>query len=363
METKFQVSEFIAYCNQTLEYAYSNCVIEGEVSSLKTSQGKWVFFDLKDDGGSISCFIPVWSLRVPVEDGMKVVVKGTPKITEWGKFSFTVQQIMPVGQGNIKKSFELLKKKLEKEGLFDPAKKRPLPRDLTNIGIISSTQAAGYADFIKIVNERWGGLNLQVCHTQVQGLAAPDQIIRALNYLNEHSEVEVIAIIRGGGSADDLACFNDEKLVRAIAASKIPVITGIGHEVDESLSDLAADVVASTPSNAAQMLTKDKKAEINNLHDNISRIKNTIISRIDLLANDSNMKVRSVATRIYSEIDSKTHFVLNLEKVLENLNPEKVLKNGYAIVTGKVEIGSTINVETLDYNIGAKVESLKKKEK
>ena len=262
METKFSVSDFIAYCNQTLEYAYTGCTIEGEVSEMKTSQGKWVFFSLKDEGGSIDCFIPIWQLRVPIEDGMKVLVRGTPKLTNWGKFSFTIQAIQPVGQGNIKKSYELLKKKLTAEGLFAPEKKRPLPRDLTKIGVISSAQAAGYADFIKIVNERWGGLEILVCHTQVQGLVAPDQIIRALNYLNEHSEVEVIAIIRGGGSADDLACFNDEKLVRAIAASKIPVITGIGHEVDESLSDLAADVVASTPSNAAQMLTKDKKAEI-----------------------------------------------------------------------------------------------------
>jgi exodeoxyribonuclease VII large subunit len=358
---KFSVSEFIAYCNQTLEYAYTGCTVEGEVSEMKTSQGKWVFFSLKDDEGSIDCFIPIWQLRVPIEDGMKVVVRGTPKLTNWGKFSFTVQAIQPVGQGNIKKSFELLKKKLEKEGLFNPAKKRPLPRDLSKIGVISSTQAAGYADFIKIVNERWGGLELQVCHTQVQGLVAPDQIIRALNYLNERAEVEVIAIIRGGGSADDLACFNDEKLVRAIAASKIPVITGIGHEIDESLSDLAADVVASTPSNAAQMLTHDKKAEIKNLHDNISRIYTQISSRIDLLSNDARMKTLSIASKIYSDIESKLSATINLEKVLEGLNPDNILKNGYAIVTGKVEIGSEIEIETYRSKINANITNIKEK--
>ena len=106
METKFSVSEFIAYCNQTLEYAYSDCIIEGEVSSVKTSQNKWVFFDLKDEEGSVNCFIPVWQLRTPIEDGMEVVVRGVPKLTAWGKFSITVQAIMPVGEGNIKKSFE-----------------------------------------------------------------------------------------------------------------------------------------------------------------------------------------------------------------------------------------------------------------
>ena len=361
MENKFSVSDFIAYCNQTLEYAYTGCVVEGEVSEMKTSQGKWVFFSLKDKGGSIDCFIPIWQLRVPIEDGMKIVVRGTPKLTNWGKFSFTVQAIQPVGQGNIKKSFELLKKKLTKEGLFDPAKKRPLPRDLSKIGVISSTQAAGYADFIKIVNERWGGLELQVCHTQVQGLAAPDQIIRALNYLNERGEVEIIAIIRGGGSADDLACFNDEQLVRAIAASKIPVITGIGHEVDESLSDLAADVIASTPSNAAQMLTKDKKAEIRNLHDNISRIYTQICSRIDLLSNDAKLKTLSISSRILSVIEGLEGRIKSTESILKSLNPENVLKNGYAILRGKVEIGSEIEITTHDKDIAAKVTNVRER--
>lgn len=361
METKFSVSDFIAYCNQTLEYAYTGCTVEGEVSEMKTSQGKWVFFSLKDEGGSIDCFIPIWQLRIPIEDGMKVIVRGTPKLTNWGKFSFTIQAIQPVGQGNIKKSFELLKKKLEKEGLFDPAKKRPLPKDLTKIGVISSTQAAGYADFIKIINERWGGLELQVCHTQVQGLVAPDQIIRALNYLNEHSEVEVIAIIRGGGSADDLACFNDEKLVRAIAASKIPVITGIGHEVDESLSDLAADVIASTPSNAAQMLTKDKKAEIRNLHDNISRISAQISSRIELLMNDVKLKTLSISSRIISVIESYEGKIKSTESILKSLNPENILKNGYAILTGKIEVGEEIGITTHKNSISAKVTSIKER--
>ena len=361
METKFSVSDFIAYCNQTLEYAYTGCTIEGEVSEMKTSQNKWVFFSLKDEGGSIECFIPIWQLRVPIEDGMKVLVRGTPKLTNWGKFSFTIQAIQPVGQGNIKKSYELLKKKLTAEGLFAPEKKRPLPRDLTKIGVISSTQAAGYADFIKIVNERWGGLEISVCHTQVQGLVAPDQIIRALNYLNEHSEVEVVAIIRGGGSADDLACFNDEKLVRAIAASKIPVITGIGHEVDESLSDLAADVVASTPSNAAQMLTRDKKAEIKNLHDNISRIYAQITSRIDLLSNDVKLRTLSISSRILSVIESYEGKIKSTVSILKSLNPENILKNGYAILRGEIEVGSEINITTHDKDIAATIKSVKER--
>ena len=346
MENKFSVSEFIAYCNQTLEYAYTGCTIEGEVLNVKTSQNKWVFFSLKDEEGNIDCFIPIWQLRIPIEDGMKVLVRGTPKLTNWGKFSLTVQAIMPVGQGSIKKSFELLKQKLEKEGLFDPAKKRILPTNLSKIGVISSTQAAGYADFIKIINERWGGLELKVCHTQVQGLVAPDQ---------------VIAIIRGGGSADDLACFNDEALVRAIAASKIPVITGIGHEIDESLSDLAADVRASTPSNVAQMLTKDKQAELRNLHATISRIHQQITSRFDLVSDNLKSQIAGVVSKIYLEIDSKINETKNYQKIIESLNPDNILKNGYAILTGKPQVNGEIKIETFHQKIVAKVLKIKEK--
>ena len=266
----FTPTEFISVVNQTLEYAYSPVVVTGEVASFKVNQGKWVFFDLKNEESSVSCFMTLWSLRQPLEDGMKVMVRAVPKLTKWGEFSLTVSAVQPVGEGSLKKAYELLKKKLTAEGLFDPAKKRLLPEDLTRIGVISSIQAAGYADFIKIINARWGGMKVQVAHTQVQGLDAPDQIIRALKYFNERAEVQAIAILRGGGSADDLSCFNDEQLVREIASSRIPVITGIGHEVDESLCDLAADVRASTPSNAAEILTRDKMEELSK----VSRLMN-----------------------------------------------------------------------------------------
>ena len=130
----FTPTEFIAVVNQTLEYAYSSVTIVGEVASFKVNQGKWVFFDLKDEESSISCFMSLWSLRTPLEDGMKVAVTGLPKLTKWGKFSLTVQSVRPVGEGSLKKAYELLKKKLIEEGLFDVGKKRSLPSDLTKLG-------------------------------------------------------------------------------------------------------------------------------------------------------------------------------------------------------------------------------------
>ena len=354
----YSVSDFQAVCNQIMETAFSGVVIEGEVASFKINQGKFVFFDLKDEQSSVGCFMMKFALRFPLEDGMKVRVCAVPKLTNWGKFSLTVQAIMPVGEGSLKKSFELLKKKLTSEGLFAPERKRPLPIPLTKIGVISSTQAAGYADFCKILNERWGGLEVQVAHTQVQGMVAADQIIRALKYFNERSEVEVIAVIRGGGSADDLAVFNDEALVRAIAASKIPVITGIGHDVDESLCDLAADVVASTPSNAAQMLTRDRKEVIANCQADVKRINNLLNTKIDELVAQNRGEIERIEQQIVVKITSMEQEVQAQIKILAQLNPENVLARGYALVTGNIDIGNVVKITTSKTEIDAKIEKI-----
>ena len=402
----FTPTEFIAVVNQTLEYAYSPVLVTGEVASFKVNQGKWVFFDLKDEESSVSCFMTLWSLRVPLEDGMKVVVRAVPKLTKWGKFSLTVEAVKPVGEGSLKKAYEMLKKKLTAEGLFDQAKKRKLPEDITRIGVISSRQAAGYADFIKIINARWGGMKVEVAHTQVQGIDAPDQMIRALKYFNERGKAQVIALIRGGGSADDLSCFNDEKLVREIAASKIPVITGIGHEVDESLADLAADVRASTPSNAAEMLTKDRKVEREKLRRSIRTARQAIFQEIDRkssevkvpiieqgqrivrlvdAATDSNReqlrrimnllrskylipmlslvqeKTQRLMARIQEELARMQSELLHQQKLLEVLNPEKVLKQGYAILAGKISPGERLKITTSKQEIDATITNVKER--
>lgn len=171
-EKPYQVSELIQRCNFALERELGETLVEGEVASFKVNQGKWVFFDLKEGESSVSCFMPLSQLTVALSDGMQVRVRATPKLTRWGKFSLTIRRIIPVGEGSIKKSFELLKKKLTTEGLFDPARKRPLPVDPTKIGVISSTAAAGYIDFLKILENRWGGLEIKTINTQVQGIAA-----------------------------------------------------------------------------------------------------------------------------------------------------------------------------------------------
>ena len=385
MENSFTPTEFISVVNQTLEYAYSSVVVVGEVASFKVNQGKWVFFDLKDEESSVGCFMTLWSLRQPLEDGMKVMVRAVPKLTKWGKFSLTVSTVQPVGEGSLKKAYELLKKKLTAEGLFDPAKKRPLPKDLTKIGVISSTQAAGYADFIKIINARWGGMKVTVAHTQVQGMDAPDQIIKALRYFNERADVQVIAILRGGGSADDLSCFNDEKLVREIAGSRTPVITGIGHEVDESLSDLAADVRASTPSNVAEILTHDRAEELAKMSRLMNRTKQALTQQIERARSENLEKIQKVSRglvtkyiepilatnktkmtqllqKIQGEMQVLQQNVQNKIKLLEVLNPEKVLAQGYAILSGKISPGNVVKITTFKNEIEAEIKNIKERE-
>ncbi len=352
----FSVGDFLAVVNQTLEYAYPFVEIEGEVASFKVNQNKFVFFDLKDGNSSVGCFMTVWQLRIPIEDGMKVVVRAVPKVTQWGKFSLTVQSIRPSGEGSLKKSFELLVAKLDKEGLFSPERKRTLPSMPQHIAVISSTQAAGYADFVKILNDRWGGAQVDVAHVQVQGEAAPDQIIRAIRYFNEQEKLpEVLVIIRGGGSADDLSAFNDELLAREIAGSRIPTLVGVGHEVDQSLADMVADVRAATPSNAAQIVVPDKREIARWTRQKVLGI----VPRLDHVVGAYHAATRQSLERAWTKIDQRQQKyedrLLSTRRVLVELNPRQALQRGYAIVRGSVRVGTSIEVETAEQLIQAEV--------
>lgn len=362
MTPKLSVSDFIALTNQTLEYAYPTVEIEGEVASFKVNQGKYVFFDIKDAGASVGCFMMVFALRVPIEDGMKVIISANPKLTQWGKFSLTVRAIRPSGEGSLKKSFEILKAKLDTEGLFAPERKRLLPQSPKHIAVISSTQAAGYADFVKILNDRWGGIKVDVAHVQVQGTSAPDQIIKAIKYFNERDVLpEAVVIIRGGGSADDLSAFNDELLVRAIAGSRIPTLVGVGHEIDESLSDLAADRSAATPSNAAQIIVPDKNEVIRSVQSNVR----TLLPRMDRIIDEQRAEVRGLVQNSLQIVDQYIDDRLAENRqsltILTQLDPRRILERGYALLRGEVTIGSKIEIETKRSIIKAEVQDVTSK--
>ena len=362
MTPRFSVSDFLAVVNQSLEVAFGAVEVEGEIASFTVNHQKYVFFDLKDASGSVGCFMTVWQLRTPLEDGMRVVARAVPKVTPWGKFSLTVTHVQPVGEGSLKKSLELLRAKLEKEGLFDPERKRALPSMPARVGVISSTAAAGYADFMKIASDRFSSVEFLVANVQVQGSVAADQMIRAIEYFNQLSEPpEVLVVIRGGGSADDLAVFNDEPLVRAMAASRVPVLTGIGHETDESLCDLAADVAAVTPSNAAQTLLPDKHALVARLHEDVRQAA-LAYSRAVGTARESVDMVRRAALGSWSDrLEQAVQKLAATRALVREYNPEAVLSRGYAILSGSRRVGELLSILTKEATITARVESYEKR--
>ena len=332
MSPTFSVSDFVASINQTFEYAYSSVVIVGELSNLRVSKGKWVYFDLKDAGASVKFFGTVYMMPGPLEDGMIVQVTGTPKMHPAYGFSVTAQSITPIGEGSIKKAAALLKAKLTNEGLFALERKRPLLYPPARIGLIASGESAAYIDFMKILNARWGGIEIYHLDVQVQGESAPSQIIDAIKRLNTESNLDVIVITRGGGSADDLIAFNVEQVVREIAASRIPTLVAIGHERDESLAELAADKRASTPSNAAELLTPDKKEVKVFYRQALSScsalVHQSVITNVQAFKHDS----RIALLNIQSALDSRGKDLIQARTLLESYDPRRILRLGYAQV-------------------------------
>lgn len=368
MSPEFTVSQAVAVLNQILETALPTVSVVGEIANFKINQGKWVFFDLKDDESVLNCFMPLSMLRMELQDGMKVAVVARPNVTKWGRFSLTARTIRPIGEGSIKKAFELLKKKLVAEGLCDAARKRPLPELPQHIGVISSVDAAGYKDFIKIISARMGGLVIDVISTQVQGSGAADQIITAIRQFNEMSNPpEVIAILRGGGSRDDLAVFDDEKLVRVAAASRIPIITGVGHEIDTTLIDLVADVRASTPSNAAELLVPDRRELIAEARGKLNRM----LDALDRQLLSQRHQLEDLTNRMVLLVDKRLadyrQQIIATEQTLWAYDPRAVLRRGYAILwheqqlAREIKVGDELTAETEDKLIDMEVKNVRSK--
>jgi exodeoxyribonuclease VII large subunit len=223
--------------------------------------------------------------------------------------------------------------KLQTEGLFDDSRKRPLPYPPTSVGLITSKESAAYADFIKVLAARWGGIEIQLADVQVQGEAAGSQIIRAIEWFNtQGNPPEVLVIIRGGGSAEDLQTFNTEGITRAVAASRIPVLAAIGHEVDLSLVELAADLRASTPSNAAELLVPDRRSLLSELHKLKETVRQGLDYRIKEQSRETAQYKAELTEMIGQIVSTKRDWLKQTAKILEIINPKHVLSRGYSVV-------------------------------
>jgi exodeoxyribonuclease VII large subunit len=361
----FGVSDFVAVLNQTLEYAYPNVVIEGELANFRISKNKWVYFDLKDELASVRCFGTVYMMPGPLEDGMVVRVRAVPRLHPLYNFSLNVQVISPVGEGSLKRAADLLQAKLAAEGLFDPERKRVLPYPPQTIGLITSGQSAAYADFVKVIGVRWRGLSIELADVQVQGDPAVDQIVRAVQYFNQRAvQPDVIVLIRGGGSTEDLQAFSTEQVTRAVAASRVPTLVAIGHEVDVSLAELAADQRASTPSNAAELLVPDRKHEMARLSDKARTLLGLLQRNQEARTRrqaEARMALSDLASRV---LEKSRQDIASATALLGALNPESILRRGYAIVrsgrhvvtrSGQVRRGEELNIQLADGTISAEV--------
>ncbi|HWT55977.1 MAG TPA: exodeoxyribonuclease VII large subunit [Candidatus Microsaccharimonas sp.] len=332
-EVAFSVSEFVEVLNQTLDYAYPSVLVTGELSNFRVSKNRWVYFDLKDDDATVRCFGTVYMLPGPLEDGMLLNVRAVPRLHPQFGFSLNVSSMMPAGEGSIRKAADLLAAKLAAEGLFDEERKRPLPYPPQRIGLVTSGESAAYADFTKILNARWQGVQVLHIDTQVQGEAAPAQLVEGIRLLNELAEPpEVIVLIRGGGSAEDLAAFSHEQVTRAVAGSRVPTLVAIGHEVDLSLAELAADTRASTPSNAAELLVPDRQHVLEVLVDRREGLADQVVHILRAQKRQQTEAKADLAHAMSALLRRAGQSLVSQKQLLEALSPQAVLQRGYAIV-------------------------------
>jgi exodeoxyribonuclease VII large subunit len=361
-------TEFVALVNQTFEAAYPLVVIEGELSNFRVSKNRWIYFDLQDEQASVKFFGTVYNLPGPLEDGLTVNVVGYPRLHPRFGFSVNIQSIAPVGEGSIKKAADLLKAKLQAEGLFDPARKRSLPPVPQTIGLVTAANSAAYSDFIKILNERWGGVEIQLADVYVQGQQAPLQIVRAIEHFNELPKLpDLLVITRGGGSAEDLASFSDERVVRAVSASRIPTLVAVGHEIDVSLAELAADQRASTPSNAAQMAVPSRSEVIGQLHNLRLGLSSQLAQDFSQAGSELSQDKKYLTSQVNLYIKDLRSDITATRKLVRVFDPLTALKRGYAIVSRRgrhlssikgIKLGDRLDIRLSDGALGAKVEEI-----
>jgi exodeoxyribonuclease VII large subunit len=332
--------------------------ISGEISNFVHHSSGHLYFTLKDERSQLPCAMFRWAnekLKFEPEDGMKVLTKGNIDVyAPQGRYNFVVSEVHPKGAGELYLKFMQLKEKLQKEGLFDVARKKPIPRFPNKIGVVTSPTGAALRDIINVTKRRYPLAEILVVPTQVQGDLAKDDIVTSIELLNTHSDVDVMIVGRGGGSIEDLWPFNEEGVARAIFNSKIPVISAVGHETDFSIADFVADLRAPTPSAAAELVVPDMHEIMKGIRTKndalLLNIKGIItISEKNLQTLKGALKPRILFERIITHQQTADSFTtkmnLNmrhqlalyqgrfdvLAEMLDAVSPLSTLKRGYSI--------------------------------
>lgn len=321
--------------------------VTGEVSSLH-EHNRGLFFTLSDPDGEAAINCVVWNtqrfkLGWEPKRGEQIIALGNVKLySKRGEYKLTVFQCLPAGEGLQELRYQQLRSRLQAEGLFDRERKRPLPSHPRTIAVVTSPTAAAWGDIKRTLQQRYPGLTVLFSPATVQGIEAPDSIVRAIDLVDRDRRAEVLILARGGGSVEDLACFNDERVVRAIVTCKIPVITGIGHQRDESLADLVADYSAHTPTAAAEIVVPSLERLIDEHEYRVTRLVESIRERLDREF-DRLEFLRQKLTRFprtSRQLLQATGRVELLKHKLNALDPNAVLQRGYAVV--REEDGSIV---------------------
>jgi len=359
----FTVTALNAYLRELLETdeVLQDLWVRGEISNFSQPRSGHLYFTLKDSEAAMRCVMwkpSAMRLRFNPTDGMLVEAHGALSIyPAQGQVQLYVDALRPAGEGALYQEFLRLRARLEAEGLFDPSHKRPLPRLPKHIGVVTSATGAALHDILQTLNRRLPTLRVTVAPTPVQGVDAPAGIIAALKRLNALPDLDLIILARGGGSIEDLWAFNDENVARAIYASRIPIISGVGHETDFTIADFVADLRAPTPTGAAELATpitkEELQAALQSAEAQLAELINRQLEDLKqaLLLAKSELRRTSPRQRILNNIQrldelqgrlersirqqlqQKQNLLTNVLNRLDSLNPQAVLKRGYAIIT------------------------------
>ncbi len=373
----FSVSELTLRIKQALEDRFSNITVEGEISNFKIHTSGHCYFTIKDENAQIQGVM--WRNRAAAlfftpENGMKVIARGTVTVYPVrGVYQLDVVSLQPSGVGELQAAFERLKRKLFEEGLFDDRLKLPLPEYPERIGLVTSETGAAIHDILNVIRRRAPYVEIILCPVKVQGGGAAEEIAGAIGMFNQFRHVQVLIVGRGGGSIEDLWAFNEEIVARAIAASEIPIISAVGHEIDFTIADFVADLRAPTPSAAAELAVRSKAELIETLSNYYYTSRKSVESTLrqrrerirghlrsyafnlpaDLIRQRSQRldEVRVSLNRITAHrTDSLRQRLLAFHKRVENLDPARVLDRGYVIVyRDGISVGRANAVKTGDH--------------
>ena len=379
-ERVYQVSELIRQINLDL-YRYNDIAVEGEVTNYTRSTAGHHYFSIKDARASMRVVMfstAARFLRFRIENGLKLIVRGRLAIYEQkGEFQLNAVAAEPAGLGALQLAFEQLKRRLAEEGLFDAARKKPIPMLPARIAVVTSPSGAAIRDILNVIGRRFEGLHLQIYPVRVQGQYAAREIAAAIRHLSHWHLHDVVLICRGGGSLEDLWPFNEEIVARAIAACAIPTISGIGHETDFTIADLVADLRAPTPSAAAEIVIRAKSEICTLVEHHVRRIRNVVEGRVRNVRHEQRhltsslyriveSRARALRVRLAAAERPLAHFPARVAQqrhrfeavagTLGAVSPLSVLSRGYAIAFSRTRRGRKPILDSNAVGVGEPIE-------